>query len=59
MEKKAGSSKNRKPKARYEKPAMRTEPLTAVAAVCNGSATAGRKASTGAPSFCSASKIKS
>ena len=49
----------RKPKAKYSKPAIRTESLTAVAAVCNGTSTAGRKASTTGGSPCSASKLKS
>jgi hypothetical protein len=48
-----------RPRARYEKPAMRSESLTAVAAVCNGTTTASRKASTGAPSFCNSSRLKS
>jgi hypothetical protein len=48
-----------KPKARYEKPALKTESLTAVAALCNGSATGGRKATTSLPANCSASKLKS
>jgi hypothetical protein len=48
-----------KPKAAYEKPRLRTEKLTAVAALCNGTASGGRKASTGAPSFCAANKLKS
>ncbi len=52
-------AKAKKPKAKYKKPGITTESLTAVAAVCNGSTGAGRKASTGAPNFCSSSKLKS
>jgi hypothetical protein len=40
----------------YEKPAVKTESLTAVAAVCNGSTTGGRKA---AQPACGATKLKS
>ena len=48
-----------KKKSKYEKPVKKTEPLTAVAAVCNGISGGGRKASTGSPGFCSATKLKS
>ena len=51
--------KSQKPKAKYEKPEIKTESLTAVAAVCNGTTLASRKASTGAPNFCLSTKIKS
>jgi geranylgeranyl pyrophosphate synthase len=40
----------------YEKPAVKTESLTAVAAVCNGTLSGGRKA---AQPACNATKIKS
>ena len=49
----------RKPKAKYQKPSLKTEKLTAVAAVCNGVAGSGRKASTGSPNFCTSTKLKS
>lgn len=52
-------TKAKKQKKRYEKPVIRSESLTAVAAVCNGTTSQGRKASTGAPSNCLASKLKS
>ena len=42
LEKEASRTKNEK--LRYEKPAIRTEPLTAVAALCNGTTSGGRKA---------------
>lgn len=42
---------------KYEKPEVRTESLTAVAALCNGTATGGRKAT--APTPCQASRLKS
>ena len=48
-----------KTKAKYKKPTIKTESLTAVAAVCNGATGGGRKSITGAPDFCSASKLKS
>ncbi len=47
------------PRKPYEKPAVKTETLTAVAALCNGTLTGGRKSSTGAPNFCSAARLKS
>lgn len=50
---------DKKPKKPYAKPTVRTEPLTAVAAVCNGLASGGRKAATGSPNFCSSSLLKS
>ncbi|MCM2279396.1 MAG: hypothetical protein NDJ89_15075 [Oligoflexia bacterium] len=40
----------------YQKPALRSESLTAVAALCNGSSTGGRKATT---PTCNASRLKS
>ena len=43
----------------YEKPALRSERMTAVAALCNGTNIGGRKASTSAPDFCSSSRLKS
>ncbi len=46
-------------KLEYHKPTVKTESLTTVAALCNGVATGGRKASTGAPDFCGAAKLKS
>jgi hypothetical protein len=46
-------------KKKYEKPAIRSESLTAVAAVCNGSTAGQRKASTGAPANCNAARLKS
>lgn len=48
-----------KSKQKYSKPAVKTESLTAVAAVCNGAGGGGRKASTGAPGFCNSGKLKS
>lgn len=44
------------PKPRYVKPELSTESLTAVAALCNGTTTGGRKATTPA---CQTSKLKS
>lgn len=48
-----------KQKRKYAKPQLKTESLTAVAALCNGSKTGGRKATTAAPDFCSSSRLKS
>lgn len=45
-----------KPKKKYEKPRLTSESLTAVAAVCNGVAGGGRKATT---PVCNATKLKS
>lgn len=52
-------TKKKAAKSKYRKPTIRSESLTAVAAVCNGIAGAGRKAGTGSPGFCSATKLKS
>ena len=46
-------------KTKYSKPTLVTESLTAVAAVCNGSTGGGRKATTGAPNFCTSTFLKS
>ena len=35
------------PKAKYVKPGIKTEDLTVIAALCNGTSTGGRKATTG------------
>jgi hypothetical protein len=46
-------------KREYAKPSIKTESLTAIAALCNGHPGGGRKATAGAPNFCSSSKLKS
>lgn len=46
-------------KKKYESPAIESESLMAFGALCNGSTSGGRKASTGAPNFCSTSKLLS
>lgn len=46
-------------KKKYAKPTLRSESLTAVAAQCNGTTTGNRKASTGMPANCNASRLKS
>lgn len=49
-----------KPKKRaYEKPEIESEDLLTFGALCNGVASGGRKASTGAPNFCNAKKLTS
>ena len=49
----SATAPERKP---YEKPVIKTEGLTAVAAVCNGTTSGGRKAAT---PLCNASRLKS
>jgi hypothetical protein len=49
--------KPNKPKAKYESPKIRTESLTAVAALCNGTANGGRKAAVAGG--CVAARLKS
>ncbi len=51
---------NKKPSKRpYKKPVVKTEKLTAVAALCNGTTSGGRKVSVGGPPVCTAGKLKS
>ena len=54
-EKKVPSTKKRP----YEKPEIESEDLLTFGALCNGSASGGRKASTGGPDFCNAKKLTS
>jgi len=46
----------KKKRREYKKPQIKTESLTAVAAVCNGTVTGGRKATT---PTCNAARLKS
>ena len=46
-------------KSAYRKPTIRTESLTAVAAVCNGVSGGGRKSSTTSIPSCNSTKLKS
>ena len=46
-------------KKKYKKPILKKEKVMAFGAGCNGMAVGGRKASAGAPDFCSASKLLS
>ncbi|MCP4912110.1 MAG: hypothetical protein GY909_03235 [Oligoflexia bacterium] len=46
-------------KKKYTKPAIFSEDLMTFGALCNGTATGGRKATPGPPSFCNASRINS
>lgn len=55
IEKKKPATKKRV----YEKPEIETEDLLTFGALCNGAATGGRKASTGAPNFCNSKKLTS
>ena len=43
----------------YERPEIETEELLTFGALCNGTASGGRKAATGAPTFCNAKKLTS
>lgn len=43
----------------YSKPEIQSESLMAFGALCNGTAGSGRKATTGAPNFCSSTKLLS
>lgn len=52
----AGPSGPATKKRQYEKPRVRSESLTAVAAVCNGTSTGGRKATSPA---CNTNRLKS
>lgn len=53
-------AKNKKqPKKPYKKPVVKTESLTAVAALCNGTTTGSRKVSVGGPPVCDTNKLKS
>lgn len=51
--------KEKKTKEEYITPVIESEPLMAFAAVCNGNATGGRKASTDTPDFCRADRLNS
>jgi hypothetical protein len=61
MTKKQESSKENKKdqKKKYVKPEIVSEDLNVFGASCNGSLSGGRKASTGAPNFCNASRLNS
>jgi hypothetical protein len=50
---------NEKKKKSYIKPQINTEELIGFGALCNGSASGGRKASSGAPNFCKAGRLLS
>jgi hypothetical protein len=58
MDAKKSQTPPRKKKT-YQKPVKKTENLMTFGALCNGSTSGGRKQSTGAPNFCSASKLLS
>ncbi|MEK6704789.1 MAG: hypothetical protein AABZ06_03290 [Bdellovibrionota bacterium] len=49
----------KKQKTKYEKPARRTEKLTAIAALCDGAPGGGKKADTGSPDFCNTEMLNS
>ncbi|MFA6236654.1 MAG: hypothetical protein WC635_04930 [Bacteriovorax sp.] len=46
-------------KKTYTKPKIQSEKLNSYGAVCNGSTTGGRKATTAAPALCNASRLNS
>lgn len=51
--------KNTAAKKKYIKPEIASEKLNSYGALCNGTTTGGRKASTTAPAFCGATKRNS
>jgi len=51
--------KNTAAKKKYIKPAIASEKLNSYGALCNGTTTGGRKASTTAPAFCGSTKRNS
>lgn len=53
------NKKAKKQKKKYHKPKLKSESLMGFGALCNGLAIGGRKATTGAPDFCTASKLLS
>jgi hypothetical protein len=59
MSKKMTNPETQKTKKKYVKPKMRSENLMTFGALCNGTTGGGRKQVTGAPDFCSASKLLS
>ena len=48
-----------KPKKKYKKPSVRSEEIMTFGALCNGTMSGQRKASTGAPDFCNNMKLLS
>ncbi|MCB0376870.1 MAG: hypothetical protein KDD33_00130 [Bdellovibrionales bacterium] len=53
------SKKEKKKKKTYTQPKLRKEKVMAFGALCNGSATGGRKSTAGSPDFCQANKLLS
>lgn len=51
--------KSTKPKAEYRKPEIKSEKITSIAALCNGTATPPRKSVTTPPDNCGPSFLKS
>ncbi len=55
-----GNNNNHKStKKKYIKPSIKSEKLLSYGALCGGKVKGGRKATAGAPDFCSASKLLS
>ena len=52
-------NQEKKKKKKYTKPVLKKEKVMAFGAGCNGMAGGGRKASAGAPDFCSTMKLLS
>ena len=52
-------NKTKKSKKKYIKPELKSEDLNAYGAVCNGTASGGRKAVAGPPTFCNSSRLNS
>ncbi len=59
--KKEENKKTEKPqkKKKYIKPEIVSEDLVSFGALCNGTTNGNRKASTGGPNFCNASRLNS
>lgn len=55
----SATDSNKKSKRKYVKPEIQSEKLNSYGALCNGTTGGGRKASTTAPAFCSATKRNS
>jgi len=51
--------KKTKKKKKYIKPELTSEKLNAYGALCNGTTSGGRKASSGAPNFCNSRRLNS
>lgn len=58
-ENQSNAAPERKKKKTYVKPKIQSDKLNSYGALCNGTTTAGRKASVTGPSFCNAGRLNS